>query len=303
MEQQNALADHFDLIADLTEVDGGGPHRAAVFRRCAERLRAAGGPVAIERMERWFGVGPSCIEIARHFQERGSSDRLDGLLSRYPASVLELKRVRGIGPRTCARLYSEMGISSFAQLVEMAEASALDPALARETLVARDLRAGRLPWNAAALAAARETKLVEREVEVDRALACGSVRRRKETVGDVDIVALVPDAAEISSVIDEFCAGRETLARGENRASVRTRLASGHLLQVDLWCVSSCFGAAILYATGSRETNEKMRARAKKMGMTLNEYGLWRDGALVAGESEESVFEALETPFLAPEER
>jgi DNA polymerase (family X) len=310
----NDVAAAFEEISDLLEVQGGNAFRVRAYRSAARTLRDLPRETGEllqsgEPLEGLPGIGKDLAGKIADIVATGTCAQLETLRKAVPPGVVELLRLPGLGPRRVQALHQSLGITSLEQLREAAQQgrvrgvrgfSAAGEQRILETTMARLQRERRMPL-ALAVPAAQELLHDLREVPgVEQAVAAGSLRRLRDTVGDLDLlVTTAPD----SSVMERFPVHpkvREVLARGGTRASVV--LHNG--LQVDLRAVpAECFGAAWLYFTGSKAHNIALRRIAQDAGLKLNEYGLFRDTVRIAGASEEAVYRALGLPWIAPELR
>jgi DNA polymerase (family 10) len=294
--------------ADLMEIAGEDPFRIRSYRNAAAAIENLA-----ERLEDILrdpardvtsvpGIGKGIASALREIEQRGSFARRDEMLERYPPTALELLRIPGVGPKTVRALWEHYRVSTLEDLARLCEEQkvrelkGMGPKMEQKILAGiahyRQV-AGRFLLSHAAAVAAELAPLVN-------GTAAGSLRRGRETVGDLDILSTDAGA------IERFLAHpgvHDVLAHGETKASARFGREG---LQVDVRVVErESFGAALQYFTGSKEHNVALRQRALKMGLTLNEYGLFtlEGGRRVAGESEEGVYEALGLAFIPPELR
>jgi DNA polymerase (family X) len=302
-------------LAELTILDEGSAQsfRARAYEMAALELEGVRGEIA-ELSQRELtaieGIGKSLAAKIRALADTGRIEKLEELRAKYPPSYRELTRVPGIGPKTAARLRLELGVESVGDLrlaIDQQRVRAL-PRMGEKTeaKLARAIeRAGsfgkshRAPIADALPIAERLVGSLEALDEVERVQYCGSLRRFRETVADIDLIAA---SSAPAAVMEAFCGApevSEVIARGDTKSSIVT--ARG--LQVDLRVVSrDQYGAAILYFTGSKAHNIKLRQLALRRGWTLNEYGLTEldTGRVIASESEEAIYEALDLPLIAP---
>jgi DNA polymerase (family 10) len=257
--------------------------------------------------------------MAANIQEietRGSLKLRDELLTKYRATMLELLKLPGMGPKTVALLWESLQVSDVEQLQAAIDAGKLAtlPRFGQKLIekVSRGIteyrkNSGRFLLDDAEGAAERVTLYLEQFAGIDRVMAAGSLRRGRETVGDLDLLVTGPSCAEpVVAAAVEYTAAYppivELLAKGQNKVSFRLR--SG--LQVDVRLLpEGCYGAALQYFTGSKMHNVSLRQRALKRGYTLNEYALARldDGAVVAAASEEEIYQALGLDWIPAELR
>ena len=287
-------------------------------------LHAEGGRKAIEAIR---GIGKSSAAIIGDVIETGRSGDYEELLASVPPEVLGMLDVPGMGPKTVGQVWRERGIETFAALASaiddgsLATLKGLGPkklAQIRAGLALREAAAERRPLgDAVKLADAFERSLraVDGVARVERA---GSVRRGRETIGDLDVVvASAPDAdpAAILERVSRLPDVDEVLGRGATTCSVVTKRG----MQIDCRVVpAASYGAALCYFTGSKEHNRRLRALARERGLTLNEWGLFDAAAwdarddepgtvpsveAVAGDTEEAVYAALGLAWVPPELR
>lgn len=306
-------------IADLVEIDGTEARKAASYRRAArtvsglrEDLRAY---VETGRLEELPGIGPAIAAKIRDFYQRGSTRLLDELRARIPEGVRALLAVPGLGPRTLGRLYRELDVTSAADLRQVLESGAaarlpgFGERKARKLLEALD-HAGqqgeRVPMGQALPLAQALVMELEKLPGVERAAYAGSLRRGRDTVKDVDLVAAARDGEAVAAAFSRLPVVAEVLARGSTRVTVRVE--SG--LQVDLRVVPpEAFVPALHHFTGSAAHNTRLRARARARGLRINEYGIYRvssggeAGEPLAVPDEEALYRHLGLAYIPPELR
>jgi len=312
-------------MADLMELAGENPFRARSFRAAARSLEATtediGSLVASGRLKEIPGIGPALESIISELCREGRSPRHEELKNTVPVGLLDLLRVGGLGPKKARQLYQNLGIAGLPALEaacrsgKVAEQSGFGEKMQAKILAGIEYlrQVGGRFLQDEALAAGRE--LLDRlrgDPNVIRADLAGSIRRRRETVKDIDLVAA---SADPESVMKGFISAAESsqvrpqvVAHGPTKSSIR--LASG--MQADLRVVSDAeFPFALLHFTGSMEHNTAMRGRARNRGFKLNEYGLHRldagdgesEGEKLACRSEAEIFSALGLAFIEPELR
>ena len=307
--------------ADLLEIDGGDGYRIRSYRRAAETAEqttvdlTAAAPDTAKLLE-IPGIGKGMAANLQAIAETGTLPLREELLAKYGASLLELLKLPGMGPKTVALLWSAAQISSIDQLAEAIEAGRLAglPRMGEKQIEKlkkgiEDYRrsAGRYRIDVAEDAAQRIGAYLLAFEGIERVTPAGSLRRGRETAGDLDL--LVTGAAcapEHTTAAVEYVAAypgiHNIIAKGENKVSFH--LANG--LQVDVRLLpSESYGAALQYFTGSKAHNVALRQRALKMGYTLSEWALARldDESVVARETEEEIYAALGMDWMPPEMR
>ena len=307
--------------ADLLEIDGGDTFRVLSYRRAAEAaeqttvdLAAAANDTA--RLLEIPGIGKSMAANLRKIAESGTLPLRDELLAKYGPGILELLKLPGMGPKTIALLWASGKIAGIDQLSEAIAAGRLAglPRMGPRQIEKirkgiEDYRrsAGRFRIDQAEDAAERITAWLVSLPGIERVTPAGSLRRGRETAGDLDLLVTGPACApEKTAAAVEHAAAfpeiHDMIAKGENKVSFH--LAGG--MQVDVRLLpSESYGAALQYFTGSKAHNVALRQRALKMGYTLSEWSLARldGGAVVAAATEEEIYAALEMDWMPPELR
>jgi DNA polymerase (family 10) len=258
------------------------------------------------------GIGKGLAFVIKEIDERGSCERRDELLSRFPACSLEFLKIQGLGPKGIALLFQHFQVHSIDELEQLCLNQKLR-ALPRmgaklEEKVLRSiaqyrLRTGRYLLSFADRTAQELSAGIAALEGVESVTAAGSLRRGRETVGDLDLLVTGPKAEAALEFVATHPHVYEILGRGVNKTSVKLGREG---LQVDVRALPrESLGAAMQYFTGSKEHNVALRLRAIKMGLKLSEYGLFRaDGdTRVAGEDEEGVYRALGLAWIPPEIR
>ncbi len=305
----------FDLMADLLELKSENPFRIRAYRRAAQNVESLSEDVealaAQGRLDEVPGIG---ADLAGKILEYLRTDRIKDLEAArkgIPPGVVELMNVPGIGPKTARLLYDKGGITGIAELEELARAGKLRGLPGIQAKTERNILRGiavvrkgqeRTPLGRALPLAEEVAEALRRLPGVGQIEVAGSIRRRKDTIGDIDILVT---SSSPTAVMDAFVGlpqVAEVLGKGGTKASVRHREG----LQMDLRVVEpECFGAALLYFTGSKQHNIRIREMAVKKGLKISEYGVF-DGATgrrVAGGTEEEVYAAIGLPWIAPELR
>ncbi len=316
MENQD-IAKIFHEIADLLEIKGDNPFRIRSYRNAA--LAIEGLSASLESLHERGGDALKGIpSIGEHTREKiiemldtGRCAFLDELLKEIPSGVLQMLKVSGIGPKKAAELYGKLGISSIDALENAAAGHKLKGLegfgeRSEENILKaiKGFRAisGRFRLSTA-LATAESVKTRLLGVKgVKEILPSGSLRRWKETIGDIDLLAISKDPECLMQRVISYPDAKDVLSKGEKKASIV--LKNG--LQVDLMVVDQgSLGAALQYFTGSKAHNIALRDRAKSMGLKINEYGVFRekDGRKIGGKTEKDVYKSVGLPWIAPELR
>lgn len=258
------------------------------------------------------GIGKGIAGIICEILKRGSFDKRDELLEKFPPTALELLKIQGLGPKSIALLIQHFRVTTVDDLERLCREEKLRtlPRMGAklEEKVLRSIEqyrssAGRYLLPQAQNLAEEITRFLLETPGVDRVTVAGSLRRGRETVGDLDLIVAGPNAGEALDRFAHFPRVHELLGQGPNKASALVGLER---IQVDVRAVPmESYGAAMQYFSGSKEHNVALRQRALRMGLTLNEYGLFRldDNSRVAGAEELDVYQALGLPYIAPELR
>ena len=312
----------FYEIADLMEINGDDSFRIRSYRRAAEAVEALGAPIADlvadpKKLLEIPGIGKGmCAHLQEMFRE-GKSRLHSELLEKYQPSMLELLKIQGLGPKTIALLWSAYKVCDLAGVEKLAREGKIRelPRMGekQEQKILKSIEqyrqiAGRFYLDDADRVAEKLTQHIAGMAGVEKITPAGSLRRGRETVGDLDMLVTgslhsnQEQREAVTEKITNFPGVLEVLARGENKVSVKLR--SG--MQVDVRLLPpECFGAALQYFTGSKQHNVELRSRALKMGYTLSEYALARveSKERVAGGTEEEIYAALGLDYIEPELR
>ncbi|MBI5970379.1 MAG: DNA polymerase/3'-5' exonuclease PolX [Deltaproteobacteria bacterium] len=316
MENQE-IARIFSEIADLLEIKGGDPFRIRSYRNgsvviegLTESLKSLYEKGA-KGLEGIPGIGLSLREKIIEMLDAGKCKYHDELLKELPAGILDLLKVSGVGPKKAALLYKELGVASVNELEKAAKGHKLHdlPGLGEKSeqniiKAIAGLRAvsGRFNLHVA-LSHAEDFKAYLKKIPgVSTVESAGSLRRWKDSLGDLDILVIAKDPVVVMDAFVNHPDVKDAISKGETKSSVT--LKSG--LQVDLRVLEKkTFGAAWQYFTGSKEHNIALRDRAKRMGLKINEYGVFTEktGKRIAGETEEDVYKSVGLPWIPPELR
>jgi DNA polymerase (family 10) len=306
-----------DEIGDLLELKGENVFRAVTYRAVARAIRDLREPVSLlleqGRLAEIPKTGPSVTEAITQLITTGESKRHAELKAAVPEGLITLLSVPGVGPATARIIYENLKITSIDELEEAAKAHRLRelPKIQAKTeenilksIASLKQRTGRSLIHHARDAAEAMIAML-RSAGVAEISVAGSVRRYRETIGDIDLLVPSKDAAPIMKAFTSAPSVERVLALGDTKSSVI--VARG--LQIDLRVVPpDSWGAAMVYFTGSKEHNVRLRGYALKKKLLLNEYGLYAVGAEargqeIASKTEEEVYAALGMDWIAPELR
>lgn len=308
------IADIFDEIADLIELQGGNAFRIRAYRSTARTVRGFSRRVEDlaeqgEDLSKLPNVGESTAGKIHEILQKGTCRRLEALREKVPSQLADLMKVAHIGPRKAMQLHEELGVDSFDSLRKACEAhrvrklDGMGPKT--EENILKGLRtvesaSGRIGLKEAADHVESLGRYLDGVSAIERWEVAGSFRRRKETIGDLDILVHADDRSSVQQGILEYGEIAEVLGKGKEKISVRL----GSSLQVDFrFFEPKSFGAALMYFTGSKAHNIAVRKRAVSKDWKLNEYGLFKGKRRLAGKTEESIYRRLGLACPPPELR
>jgi DNA polymerase (family 10) len=304
--------------ADLMEIAGDDGFRIRSYRNGASTIE--GYPERIAdilanpnaKITDVPGIGKGLAAVLAEIEKRGSCERRDELLQKFPPAALDFLKIQGLGPKSIAMLFEHFQVRTVEELEQLCRdrklrtlprmGAKLEEKVLRGIAQLRE-HSGRFLLSFADNAAREMMEYLGALDGIGKIAAAGSLRRGKETIGDVDLLVTGQNAPAALERVAAHPRVQEVLGRGANKTSVRLGREG---LQVDVRALETeSFGAAMQYFTGSKEHNIALRQRALRMGLTLNEYGLFRldDNTRVAGESEEGVYKALGLDWIPPELR
>jgi DNA polymerase (family 10) len=316
--KNHELAVIFGRIADVLELLEEDKFRVNSYRRVARTLEDHPEDVAalaaVGKLQTVPGVGKSTAEKIDEYLKTGRVTLYDELAAKVPAGLMDLLKISGMGPKTTALLWKKVKVESLDDLAAALEAGKLAdlPGMGEKKIdnirkglaEVRQMQASGAATRTLlgiALPIAEEIAARLRKLSgVDAAVPAGSLRRRRESIGDIDIVVSGDAGPPVLDAFVKFPEVRQVLAHGDTKASVK--IVDG--LQVDVRVVpAESFGAALLYFTGSKDHNIRMRELAIKKGWKLNEWGLFEADKRLAGKTEEEVYKKLGLAWIAPEMR
>jgi len=305
------LEELFNEWADLIRISGGDPFRARSYEKAAAALGAYPKDVASldeKALQAIPTIGKSMAARIREYVDKASLHELEDLRELVPPGVRELTRIPGLGPKKAVLLNQELGVSNIDELVvaigehKLRGIKGLGPKT--EENIARNIEqfqqhGDRVQLNVALSLAEELVAGLAECTAVQEVTYCGSLRRMRETIGDVDILAASNDVEAVMNAFDELPMVGRTIARGDTKMSVITLKG----VQVDLRVVPhDAWGAALIYFTGSKAHNIKIREMAVKRGWKLSEYGLFttKTDKRMAAKTEEAVYAKLGLPWIPP---
>ncbi|MFJ6619485.1 DNA polymerase/3'-5' exonuclease PolX [Kitasatospora sp. NPDC091335] len=297
--------------ADLISITGGDAFRARAYEKAARAVGEHPQDLAgldVKGLQRIPGVGRSTAEKVAEYLATGTVPALEALRAEIPSGVREMMAVPSVGPKRALALYRDLGIASVDELAAAARAERLadlpgfgersgEKILHGIELMRRS--GGRTLLDTATELAEQLVAALSAIPGCTRCAYAGSLRRMRETVGDIDVLATAEDSAPLMAALTELPYVAEVIGSGSTKTSIRTTEG----VQVDLRVLpEEDWGAALVYFTGSKAHNIKLRTMAVRAGLKLSEYGLFEvdGGAKVVSETEEEVYAALGLPWIAP---
>lgn len=312
--QNSEIAEMLHEVADLLEIEDANPFRVRAYRNAARTIEGYAKRIYKmiddgDDLKEISGIGEDLAEKIKEVVDTGNLRFLEDLRARTPHSLIELLKISGLGPKRVQQLYQELNITNLQELqdaLKSGKVSELD-GFGNKTVenILEAIEVGsfgekRTRYDIAEQFVAPILDYLKSLEYVEEAVAGGSFRRRKATVGDLDIIAISDQGDDVCKAFVEYDSVNEILSQGETKASVSLR--SG--LQVDLRVVKrESFGAALLYFTGSKAHNIHLRNIAVDKGYKLNEYGIYKGDEKIVGETEEEIYEFFNMPYIKPELR
>ena len=311
------VADQFDLLADLLELEGAESFRVLAYRRAATRMRETSGSVAQlaldGRAKELQGIGKTIEEKIVQIVEQGEIEALTKRKGSVPPDVVRFMRLPGLGPKTAARIWRELGISTLGELKTAAESEQLrtlaglgakseEKILKALAFQAENPDADRLLLGVGLPAVQAVVSVLREHPAAVHVSEAGSVRRRKETFRDLDIIATATDPAELTSYLTQLAWVVDVAAHGDTKATV----ISNEGLRFDLRVVPpESFGNLLQHFTGSKNHNVAIREDAVRRGLSISEYGVTtvESGDVFKTEDEDALYEFLGYQPIPPELR
>ncbi len=312
--KNDQIAATFEQLADLLEIQEANPFRVRAYRSAARKISSTAESFSslVEEgadLTQYSGIGKDLAKQIEELVTTGQHAQLVELKTQVPPGVIDMLRIAGVGPKKVAVFFHKLNLTSLDELKAAAEAGKLAALKGfgkkTEQSILENIDLALEAGQRISIARAREAAdaivddLLEVK-EVKQAAVAGSCRRRKETCGDLDVLATSASAAAAMDRLAENPLVEIVLQRGDTK--MRVRLGSG--VELDLRVVpDESYGAALQYFTGSKEHNVVVRQKAKDLGLKVNEYGVFRGDEQIAGATEQDVYAALDLPWIPPELR
>jgi DNA polymerase (family X) len=313
-----AIAERFDLLADLLELEGAVVYRILAYRRAAQTLRETGESVARlsaeSRLTSLPGVGQTIADKVAELLATGQIAALERLVGRNPPGAVQVMRLQGVGPKTARRIFTDLGLQTVDEVREAARAGRIRALSGLGEKTEATILAGLADGDGAAAAAPRRSVARARALGdavvaalevcpgVERCEVAGSVRRYRETAKDVDVVAAVTDrvAAATAFTSGEWVA--EVESRGDSRIAARAH--DGTVVELRM-VPPGCYGNLLQHLTGSKAHNVALREAAVRRKLSVSEYGIenTETGEVWSSDDEAEVYAHLGLPWIPPELR
>jgi DNA polymerase (family 10) len=308
------IAVQFELLADLLEIQGANPFRIRAYRNAARTISSTAESLSDlvangTDLTQFSGIGKDLAKQIHEIITKGEHSALNELRKQIPGGVLDMLRIPGVGPKKVSVFFNELGLKSLADLKAACEAGRLSmlKGFGKKTeasILANIDQAAEFSLRVSIADARAAAEIIVEDLqqlpEVEQAAVAGSCRRRRETCGDLDILATCSDSGPPMDLLASHPLVEAVLQRGETKQ--RVRLKTG--IELDLRVVpEASFGAAMQYFTGSKEHNVVVRQRAKDLGLKVNEYGVFRGEEQIAGRTEADVYASVGLPWFPPELR
>lgn len=310
------IARIFNEIADLLEIKNDNPFRIRAYRKASQNIESLSADVteiinSNKKLTDIPGIGKDLAEKIVEYVNTGKMNSYEELKADVPRAILELMSVPGLGPKTAKMLHDKLGIDSIEKLEDAARSHKLQqlPKIRAKTeenilkgieFLKRDR--GRIPLGIAWPVACDIVKALSELKDVKKIATAGSLRRCRETIGDIDILVVSDKPAKVMDAFTTLPVVGEILAKGETKSSIRTK----DNIQVDIRVVDSkCYGSALAYFTGSKAHNIRLREMAVKKGLKISEYGVFdeKTGKFLTGAEEIDIYKSVGLPWIPPELR
>jgi len=313
--QNPDIARLFDEVADLLEIQDANPFRVRAYRNAARTIRDFPEPLTdlvragAQDLTEIAGIGDDLAEKITEIVTTGELGLRRQLAKKLPAGLLDLLRIPGLGPKRVKLLYKKLKVKSAGDLAKALDAGKVQKLKGFGPKMEEKMRAGlgqaqaterRMLLHEADVQASALVGYLQAGGDIRQIEVAGSYRRRRETIGDLDILVTSDNVARAMDYFVHYGEVAAVISHGETRATVKLRGG----LQVDLRAVEpAAYGAALQYFTGSKAHNVELRKIAQEQGYKLNEYGLFKGTRRVAGRTEEEIYAKLGLDWMPPELR
>ena len=307
------VADIFNKVAALLEIKGDNPYRIRAYQKAAQTIEALTADVEElakqGKLEKLPGIGPDLASKIKEILKTGTLPLYEELKKDVPLILLNFLEIPGLGPKKVKVLYEKLGITNIEELERACKAHKIaklpgfgwktEENILKGIKLFRE-KTGRKPLGEILSLAEEIIETLKKESPVENIAVAGSIRRRKETVKDIDILITSIQPEKVMKKVTELSLVEEVIAFGETKTSVRLKTG----IQMDVRVVEpDSWGAALAYFTGSKAHNIRVRELALEKGLKINEYGVFKGDTKIAGKTEEEVYASVGLPFIYPELR
>lgn len=313
MIKNRELSHIFEEMADILEFKAENPFKVNAYRKASRILEGLTEDIRLihgeGRLRQLPGIGAGLAEKIAEYLDTGKMSKYEEIKRDIPESLIDLLKIQGLGPKTLSLAHKELGIANLLDLERAIQIGNLErlPGLGKKRAenILRGIRFFQLSSERILLGLALPvaTEIIDelkRTRGIGRVSTCGSLRRMKETVGDIDLLTEGKEGRRIAEAFTRLQQAKEVLAAGSTKGSILTE--SG--IQVDLRVVDpDSYGAALQYFTGSAAHNIRLREMAKRRGLKINEYGIFKGEERIGGRDEEDVYRAVGLSWIPPELR
>jgi len=313
MSKNVEIADIFDRIADSLDILEDNPFKIRAYRNASRNLRELTEDVEVitarDELSKIPGIGKDLAEKIREYIANGRIKYYEELNGKVPQELVDLLAIQGLGPKMLSKLFKELKVSNLEDLEREIQGEEILKLHGMGRKKIEDIKRGiqifkeskkRVNLGIALPIAGEIVNEVNKIPGAEKTIAAGSLRRMRETIGDIDILTQSNDGKRVIESFTRMPFVKNILASGDTKGSVISRNG----IQVDLRVVSpQSYGAALQYFTGSQAHNVKVRTIAVKKGLKINEYGLFKGNKKIAGETEADVYKKLGLPLIPPEMR
>lgn len=308
------IAAIFSKVADLLEIDGANPFRVRAYRNASHTIddfsRSLADMVANnEDLTKLSGIGKDLADKIKQIVQTGTFPQLKEIESHIPPELRDMMKIAALGPKRVHTLYEKLKVSNIEQLEKAAKGRKIRELAGfgqkTEEKIIEEIKHKKKTLELTKLITAEQIaqpliQHLEKIEGVDKVIAAGSLRRRKEVVGDLDILATAAAGSEIMHRFVNYEDVKQVISQGETRSTIILKKG----FQVDLRVVQqNSYGAALHYFTGSKAHNIAIRKLGQKKNLKINEYGVFRDDTRIGGKTEEEIFASLDLAYIEPELR
>ncbi len=310
------LAAMFAKIADALEYKGEMPFKIIAYRKAARVLEDLTQDIELlakeDRLREVPGIGEGIAKKIKEYLETGKMKKYEEALSGIPDGLLQLLDIQNLGPKTLALAHKELKVNNLNDLKRVIEDGSLAKLFRMGKKKVENIKKGielfeqtreRIPLNEALAISDELVEYLKKNPHIKQIQPSGSLRRMKETIGDIDILVTGKKGGEVVEYFTKFPRTSRVLVAGDTKGSIIVGRGA-EARQVDIRIVpEKSFGAALQYFTGSKAHNIKLRTMARERGLKISEYGVFKGNRQIAGRTEEEVYATLGLPLIPPELR